>query len=166
MHLIYVAAYSVLSLSFKKMMTKVGLPFRGNPPLWSFRMDLVLSFLIIHIVIFQSLLEYEAKVASLQRCDTKVLSNTVSLRTFMNITEQKNQNLRPSQRVILLLHQKLGHAGLTIVSRATRYLSVIYHSNYHKFHHVMCTYLQHVNLVNKTVTIQNGILWVALSLCS
>jgi hypothetical protein len=46
----------------------------------------------------------------LARADIEYLaSNSASL---LSVTDQTNQNLRPSQKELLLLHFKLGHAGL------------------------------------------------------
>jgi hypothetical protein len=50
-------------------------------------------------------------VAGAKYCDATYLSHPPSFQSLMSVTEQTNQNLRPSQKELLLLHQKLGHAG-------------------------------------------------------
>jgi Reverse transcriptase (RNA-dependent DNA polymerase) len=57
------------------------------------------------------LLDPHPVVAGAQYCDATFLAHTPSYQTLMSVTEQTNQNLRPSQRELLLLHHKLGHAG-------------------------------------------------------
>lgn len=52
-----------------------------------------------------------ATVAGAQYCDAAFLSDSSSFQSLMSVTDQTNQNLRPSQKELLLLHQKLGHAG-------------------------------------------------------
>ena len=53
----------------------------------------------------------EPVLAGAQYCDAAFLAHEPSFKMFMSVTEQTNQNLCPSQKERLLLHQKLGHTG-------------------------------------------------------
>ena len=58
-----------------------------------------------------SMFEGDPVVAGAKYCDAAFLAHPPSYHLLMSVTEQTNQNLRPSQKELLLLHQKLGHAG-------------------------------------------------------
>ena len=56
------------------------------------------------------LLSPDAKVAGAHYSDAAFLSNPFQLQAHLSVTSPLNQNLTPSQKELLLIHQKLGHS--------------------------------------------------------
>ena len=63
-------------------------------------------------------LNLSANVITMTRNDLEVIHKIPDWNVFLNNTEDKNLNLKPAQRELLMLHTKLSHADICREFRA------------------------------------------------